>query len=118
MKPTNYITPDGSYYQGDRAHILDKEVPERPSSFHYWDFVTSSWVLNQAAKDAADAFNSRKQDLEDIAKQDPVISEILTASRQQIRNYITTNVTDIASARAYLIKLTEAVQYILRNEKD
>ncbi len=48
-----WITPTGDYYENDQAHSLDVEVPQRPSGFHNWN--GSTWVLNQAAKDAADA---------------------------------------------------------------
>ena len=48
------------YYEGDRAHPLDIEVPQRPSSFHSWD--GARWVLDQPAKDAVDAKRQREAD--------------------------------------------------------
>lgn len=37
-----FVTPAGSYYQGDRAHALDIEVPQRPSSYHTWN--GAAWI--------------------------------------------------------------------------
>lgn len=31
-----YISAEGNYYEGDRAHALDIEVPTRPSPEHVW----------------------------------------------------------------------------------
>jgi hypothetical protein len=41
-----FITPTSSYYEGDRAHQLDVEVPQRPSFTYDWD--GAQWVLNPA----------------------------------------------------------------------
>lgn len=47
-----YINAQVGYYEGDRIHALDTEVPQRPSPSHDWD--GSLWVEN-AAKVAAAA---------------------------------------------------------------
>lgn len=37
-----YIDQDGGYYEGDKAHWQDQEVPQRPSANHTWN--GSAWV--------------------------------------------------------------------------
>ena len=37
-----YITPQGEYYEGDKADWQDQEVPQRPDANHTWD--GSAWV--------------------------------------------------------------------------
>lgn len=39
-----YIDPQGRYYEGDRAHALDTEVPQRPDATYDWD--GTQWVEN------------------------------------------------------------------------
>ena len=46
--PTTHGIIEGTF-PGDEYYILDgilKLIPERPSEFHYFDFLTKSWVLN------------------------------------------------------------------------
>jgi len=40
-----WITPDGSYYEGDNVASGSIEVTQRPSDLYDWN--GSSWVLNQ-----------------------------------------------------------------------
>jgi len=47
-------------------------------------------------------------------KGDVAIKQIINASPQQIESYINTNVTNLAQARSFLIKLTKAVSAIGR----
>lgn len=37
-----YIDQNGGYYEGDKAHWQDQEVPQRPSANHTWN--GSAWV--------------------------------------------------------------------------
>lgn len=39
-----YIDQNGSYYEGDKAHWQDQDVPPRPSNQHTWDGI--SWVID------------------------------------------------------------------------
>lgn len=41
-----FVTPSGSYYEGDRASPLDLEVPQRPSPDYVWD--GAAWALDPA----------------------------------------------------------------------
>ena len=41
-----FITPDRAYYEGDRAHPLDLEVPQRPTPDHIWS--GAAWALDPA----------------------------------------------------------------------
>lgn len=43
-----FVNPMGSYYQGDRAHALDIEVPDRPSPLYVW--ADGQWALDAAAQ--------------------------------------------------------------------
>jgi len=36
----------GEYYQGSPRRGEDPSVPERPDSYHAWDFDNSQWVLD------------------------------------------------------------------------
>ena len=102
----------GSYYEGDRVHPNDIAVPQRPSPFY--NFVAGAWVLDQARLDAFNAEQVRRQALID-AQVDPLIQQLRNANPTQITNFITTNVTDLASARQVMIKLAIAIAFILRN---
>lgn len=42
-----YLTPAGKYYTGDRAHVLDAEVPPRPTKDYTWN--GSTWVAPDPA---------------------------------------------------------------------
>lgn len=37
-----YIDQNGGYYEGDKAHWQDQDVPQRPSANHTW--IGSAWV--------------------------------------------------------------------------
>lgn len=37
-----FIRPDGGYYEGDKAHVLDTAVPQRPTADHTWN--GSMWI--------------------------------------------------------------------------
>lgn len=39
-----FLRPDGGYYEGDRAHALDLEVPQRPTPDHRWE--NGEWVVD------------------------------------------------------------------------
>jgi hypothetical protein len=39
-----FLQKDNSYYEGDRAHPLDQEVPQRPDFTYNWDGV--KWIQN------------------------------------------------------------------------
>lgn len=67
-----YLKPDGSYYQGDRAHALDIEVPQRPSQFHTWK--GEQWVLST---EAAAQLQNAPIDAE-IAKLEAEQAQVLT----------------------------------------
>lgn len=43
----NFLTPIGLYYEGERVHPLDQEVPQRPSPDHIWS--GSAWTIDQVA---------------------------------------------------------------------
>lgn len=38
-----YIDQNGGYYEGDKAHWQDQDVPQRPSANHTWN--GSAWVV-------------------------------------------------------------------------
>jgi len=56
-----WIRPDGSYYEGNREHPLDIEVPQRPSLLHEWN--GEAWVQN-AAGARAEAWEKIKAERE------------------------------------------------------
>jgi hypothetical protein len=47
-----YVNAQGEYHEGSKYHG-DTLVPQRPSSFHVWDFQAEEWVLDQQAYNAA-----------------------------------------------------------------
>jgi len=51
-----FVQPTGGYYEGDRAHALDVEVPRRPSPLLRWD--GQAWVIDTAAQAAALALSN------------------------------------------------------------
>lgn len=48
-----FATPLGQYYEGNRQHPLDLEVPQRPTPDHRWE--NGAWVV-----DAPDVLLDRK----------------------------------------------------------
>jgi len=69
-----------------------------------------------AAEEATEAAQAQIDvDLGLQAKADAVIAQLQSASITQIQNYVQNNVTDLASAKAFLVKLAVAVAYSLRN---
>jgi len=68
-----------------------------------------------AAEEATETAQAQTNaDLELQAKADTVIAQLQSASITQIQNYVQNNVTDLASAKAFLVKLAVAVAYSLR----
>jgi hypothetical protein len=39
-----FLDAQGSYYEGDRAHALDIQVPQRPTADHRWE--SGAWVVD------------------------------------------------------------------------
>lgn len=37
---------DGTYYDGDRANLLDIEVPTRPTPYHIYNKNMRQWILD------------------------------------------------------------------------
>jgi len=73
-------------------------------------------AFDVAAEEAAEATQAQiNANLALQAKADAVIAQLQSASITQIQNYVQTNVTDLASAKAFLVKLAVAVAYSLRN---
>ena len=70
-------------------------------------------VTAEEAAEAAQAQTDANLVLQ--AKADTVIAQLQSASITQIQNYVQNNVTDLASAKAFLVKLAVAVAYSLRN---
>lgn len=70
-----FFSPEGRYYEGDRAHALDAEVPQRPDADHRWNGV--AWEPD-AAKIKAREVEAAKVRL----------AEIDLASVRAIREYI------------------------------
>lgn len=50
-----WITPDGSYYEGQFVAEGSIEVPQRPSEFH--EYVNGEWVYSAVLKRAWVNFN-------------------------------------------------------------
>tara|TARA_R110000868_G_scaffold331698_2_gene592696 strand:- start:60 stop:407 length:348 start_codon:yes stop_codon:yes gene_type:complete len=89
-----YITPSNSYYEGDKGHALDVEVPQRPSYLYDWN--GAAWVINaalQAAKDRRDADETERQ----AAKQDSAILALVDATQAQLLNYVNSNFPSLAT---------------------
>lgn len=106
-----YITPQGRYYENEREHALDVEVPQRPSLFHHWD--GASWVLDQSAQHAEDAAAARaaidaaeaaqaKADAQLIADLNLTPAEVNVAVDQLFSTWT-------APQRAFLKRLTRMV---------
>lgn len=102
-QPVNGDKPYGNYWQA---------IVDRPSAYHKWD--GSAWVLDQAAADADTARAARHTELDAAAESDALLVALRGATIAQITTYVTTNVTDLPSARVVLIRLAVAVAYLLR----
>jgi hypothetical protein len=70
-----WLDSQGNYYEGDRANLADRGVPQRPSPNHIW--VDGAWV-EDAQKLAEIASDEAKKKL----------AEIDLASIRSIREYI------------------------------
>ncbi len=71
-----YLTPQGSYYEGDRAHALDVAVPPRPSYLHKW--VNDAWVLGADPQlQTLGVKEQRTRALEDLAASDPETARVV-----------------------------------------
>ena len=64
----------------------------------------------KVVNDAADAEASA------AAKADAFIQQLMTATPAQVSNYIDANVTDLASARTFLKRITVGLIVLLRRE--
>jgi hypothetical protein len=64
MEPDCFVTTDGKYYEGDRQHGLDTQVPRRPSYLHVWD-ANNGWTIDQVAKQSADSAAAAEKEKED-----------------------------------------------------
>lgn len=74
-------------------------------------------AFDVAASDAEDqARKDRATTLEQQSRTDVLITRLRTATPAEIQNFVQTNVTDLASARAMMIRLAIAVAYLLRGE--
>lgn len=58
----NWINAQGEYYEGDRASLADRGVPQRPSALHVWK--DDMWVEDPVKQAEAAKIEQRKQDLE------------------------------------------------------
>jgi hypothetical protein len=110
----SFVSPVG-YYEGDKQSPNDIEVPQRPDHFHDWDGAT--WQLNIARKAAADAIIAADlADSEDLAtvKADNQLINFVQMTPVEINTWITTNVTDLPSARNALKILAKIVLVVAR----
>ena len=98
-----YIKPDGSYYEGDREHALDVEVPQRPSPDHDWD--GAAWVLNAARA----AEKHRQADLDTAITGDAQLAAFKAMSNAEFDTWWAANVTNAAQAIAVLKRLAKLV---------
>ena len=74
-------------------------------------------AFDVAAADAAEqAIKDRRVAISNAARADQVIDKLRTASLQEIVDYVNTNVTDLASAKAMITKLAIGVAYAIRND--
>ena len=82
--------------------------------------TTAMGVLQGFDVAAADAAEKAKEDrrvaISNAARADQVIDKLRTASLQEIVDYVNTNVTDLASAKAMITKLAIGVAYAIRND--
>lgn len=93
------------------------------------NFSQSATAQQRSAAQAAienfdvSAFNQTQQSrtqraigLESEASADQFIDQLRTATPTQIRNFVTNNVTDLASAKVLLGRMAIAIAYLLRDE--
>ena len=73
--------------------------------------VYDAWVAARAAAEAAKV--QRETDAAAI-KQDNAVKQLINASPDQIETWITNNVTNLAEAKAVLIRLTKALSAVAR----
>lgn len=72
-----YINPQGGYYEGDRAHALDAEVPRRPTADHTWD--GAQWV----APDPAVLLQRNAE--REVGAKDRLLFEVLWQQENRLR---------------------------------
>jgi len=58
---------------------------------------------------------SEKKKLINVIKNDPILHGLMTATYQQIDNWIDNNVTDLASAMEVFKRLVKIVVYLIRH---
>jgi len=74
-------------------------------------------AFDVAAADAAEqAIKDRREAVTNAARADAVIDKLRTATLQEIVDYVNTNVTDLQSAKALMVKLAVGVAYAIRND--
>lgn len=90
-----WLDARGNYYEGDRAHALDIEVPQRPSPEHRWD--GSVWV-----EDAALVAARRRREVDEqeraAARMDTPMRALLDSTPEQIETWVGINFPSITPA--------------------
>ena len=71
-----------------------------------------------AAADEADeqAAKDRVVALEAASRSDTIVNNLRSMTFQQAEDYVNAGVTDLASARAFMVKLAQAIVYLMRNQ--
>lgn len=74
-------------------------------------------AFDVAAEKAAEAAAAQRVvDVTTQGRADAVVQKLRTADLTDIQTYVNTNVTDLPSAKALLVKLAVAIVYALRND--
>ncbi len=104
-----FVKPTGEYYEGDRAHILDLLVPQRPSPLHKWGFPSSAWLIDTVAQTDA----TRNQNIDDAINQaqygnsqPATVAQLKAMSNAEYTAWFDANFTTAAQALGLLKLLT------------
>jgi hypothetical protein len=115
-----YTTPEGSVAVCRKATSVPEgtpyiEVDSVPDRLYRnaWEIVGDAVVINAAKQAKIDARIARQSEAT-AHKGDAEIRQIIDANPAEIEAYINANVTNLAQARSFLIKLTKAVSAIGR----
>lgn len=105
-----WIKPDNFYYEGDREHALDVDVPKRPSALHI-PVVTNGVFIQWIIDTSAQTEENRKTGIDSSVASSPIVQTLKSLNNTDFNAWWTTNVTTLPQAS---LILREVVKYIVR----
>lgn len=107
-----WITPDGSYYEGDQAHPIDAAVPQRPDPTFDWNSGQNAWVQN-AVRAALVAAVAQVVTDATAVKTAAIVQQLMNATDAQIVTFVANHSTADAGTQALIVLLARICRILL-----